>query len=217
MNFFSPKSSAFKKIGKPIRSFFRARFGKYKLMWNSRRDDLKIIVGSSGTAYPGWVITDVEYLNLLIQSDWERVFRRNSINAILTEHVWEHLSLHDGLVAAKQCWEYLKPGGYLRIAVPDGFNPSEKYIDYVKVGGSGDGADDHKVLYDKKSMGKLLTDAGFHVNWVEYFDQEGQFHYKDWELDSGVITRSRRLDPRNADGKLNYTSLIVDAIKPLDR
>jgi len=209
------KFPALKTIGKPVRSFFRTGFGKYKLMWNSRSDDLKIIVGSSGTAYPGWVITDLEYLNLLIPSDWERAFRRDSIKAILAEHVWEHLSLQDGLVAAKQCWDYLKPGGHLRLAVPDGFNPSEKYIDYVKVGGSGDGADDHKVLYDKNSMGKLLIDAGFEIDLLEYFDEEGQFHHKDWELEAGLITRSRRLDPRNVDGKLNYTSLIVDAIKPL--
>ncbi len=37
----------------------------------------------------------------------------------MAEHVWEHLSLSDAHVAARNCQRYLRPGGRLRLAVPD--------------------------------------------------------------------------------------------------
>lgn len=40
-------------------------------------------------------------------------------DAFVAEHVWEHLSLSDAHVAARNCQRYLRPGGRLRIAVPD--------------------------------------------------------------------------------------------------
>lgn len=41
------------------------------------------------------------------------------VDAFLAEHVWEHLSLEDAHRAARNCHEYLHPGGRLRLAVPD--------------------------------------------------------------------------------------------------
>jgi predicted SAM-dependent methyltransferase len=60
----------------------------------------------------------------------------------------------------------------------------------------------------------MLEDVGFRVHLLEYWDEEGQFHFEDWNDDCGHIKRSRRYDKRNQMGKLNYTSLIVDAVKP---
>ena len=132
---------------------------------------------------------------------------------MLAEHVWEHLTLHEGLTAAKQCFEYLKPGGYLRVAVPDGFHPDQKYIEGVKVDGTGPGADDHKVLYTYKTLKELFSSAGFRVELLEYFDAEGEFHFVNWDTRSGTIRRSLRFDKRNANGELKYTSIILDAHK----
>ena len=69
------------------------------------------------------------------------------MDAILAEHVWEHLDCFAAIVAAQNCFKYLKPGGYIRVAVPDGWHPDKDYIDYVKPGGWGAGSDDHHVLY----------------------------------------------------------------------
>jgi predicted SAM-dependent methyltransferase len=134
----------------------------------------------------------------------------------MAEHVWEHLTDHDTALANKNCFQYLKPGGVLRLAVPDGFNPSKEYIEYVRPGGTGPGADDHKVLYTYQSMKERLERAGFKINTLEYWDENGKFYYIDWTDEGGRIRRSRRYDPRNQDGRLHYTSLIVDAIKPLN-
>ena len=171
------------------------------------------MVGSGGIGPAGWIATDVEYLDLLRPDEWAAYFAPASIAAILAEHVWEHLSLEDGLIAAQTCQAYLRPGGYLRLAVPDGFHPNPEYIGQVKVGGSGAGADDHKVLYTVDTMSALLARAGFVVEPLEYFDAAGRFHAVPWNPDDGLIRRSARFDRRNQGGELRYTSLIVDARK----
>jgi predicted SAM-dependent methyltransferase len=175
---------------------------------------LRITVGSGGICQPGWIITEREYLDLLCPRDWQAFFKENSISTILAEHVWEHLTLVEGFAAAVTCYNYLEPGGRLRIAVPDGFHPDPDYIELVRVGGSGVGAVDHKVLYNHDTLALLLARAGFEVQPLEYFDAAGIFHATDWSPADGLVRRSRRFDPRNHDGRLRYTSLIVDACKP---
>jgi len=107
----------------------------------------------------------------------------------------------------------VKKGGYLRAAVPDGLHPSRKYIDAVKPGGTDSGSDDHKVLYNYKKFSEIFCKAGFDVELLEWFDEKGNFNFKEWDKDAGMIHRSKRYDQRNEDGQLNYTSIILDAIK----
>jgi predicted SAM-dependent methyltransferase len=173
----------------------------------------KIIVGSGGTDGDGWIPTEVWHLDLLKKSDWNNLFRTDSIDAILSEHVWEHLTESDGLIAIQNCYTFLKTNGYLRIAVPDGYHPSKDYIDYVKPGGHGSGADDHKVLYTHVTLSQLLESAGFSVKKLEYFDENGVFHFEEWDKETGMISRSSRYDERNLENNLSYTSLIIDGIK----
>jgi len=52
------------------------------------------------------------------------------------------------------------------------------------------------------------------VKLLEWHGEGGQFHYVDWDPRQGMIRRSSKFDPRNRDGTLAYSSLIVDAIKP---
>ncbi len=172
-----------------------------------------IVVGSSGIREKNWVITDKDTLNVLDEADWKRFFVPNSIDAIKAEHVWEHLTLEEGVVAAKICFKYLKKGGYLRIAVPDGYHTDPYYIRGVDVDGTGPGAKDHKVLYTYITLRKILNDSGFEVKFLEYFDEHGTFHFIDWNSADGFISRSKRYDRRNKDGSLHYTSIIADAIK----
>ena len=40
------------------------------------------------------------------------------------------------------------PGGNFRIAVPDGFHTDPSYIENVKPGGTGEGSEDHKNLFN---------------------------------------------------------------------
>ena len=175
----------------------------------------KIIVGSGGTRYNGWESADKESLNLLLESDWSCYFKPNSIDAVLAEHVWEHLTQSEAVMAAKIIFRYLKPGkGYLRVAVPDGLHPDQDYIEYVKPSGKGIGADDHKVLYTYRTFKDIFKYVGFDVSLLEYFDEYGEFHSANWNPEDGYIQRSKQYDSRNVNGKPYYTSIILDAIKP---
>ena len=109
-------------------SFYISTKGQYKLKRAATKSPLKIVVGASGVFEKGWIPTDIQYLNFLDSKHWKRYFNDNSIDAILSEHVWEHLTADEGLIAAQHCFQYLKPRGYIRVAVPDGFHPDPEYI-----------------------------------------------------------------------------------------
>jgi predicted SAM-dependent methyltransferase len=176
----------------------------------------KVVIGSGATHLgDGWIETDQEFLDLLKPSDWARFFKPNSIAALLAEHVWEHLTPEQAVQAAETCFTYLQPGGYFRLAVPDGFNPDPVYQSWVKVGGQSPGqyGNDHKVLYNYRSFGDLFRGAGFETRFYEYFDEAGTFHYEAWDPKDGMIRRSKRFDKRNKD-RLTFTSIIMDAFKP---
>jgi len=174
----------------------------------------RIVVGASGVVEPGWLATEEDFLSLLRRDDWLRYFAACPVDAILAEHVWEHLGGEEGLAAARTCFEFLRPGGYVRVAVPDGLHPSGDYRARVRPGGTGAGAADHKVLYDYRSFGAVFQRAGFEVRLLEYYDETGQFHFREWDPDEGMVWRSKRFDPRNQAGRIVYTSIVLDAIKP---
>jgi len=202
-----------------VRDFLKRRTAKLRLKWEVRRaarsgKPIRIVVGAAALYQPGWMPTEEYSLNLLAKDDWEYVFGGTAgIDVILAEHVWEHLTEQEGTLGLRNCFEYLRPGGYLRIAVPDGFHPDESYIHYVKPGGHGAGADDHKILYSFETLGAAMESAGFTCHMLEYWDRSGEFHFADWTEESGLIRRSKRFDPRNAAGELKFTSLIIDGVK----
>lgn len=178
---------------------------------------VRVIVGAcKGDRYDGWSTMAKVQLDLIREADWTYHFESNSVDAILAEHVWEHLDCNAAIVAAQYCFKYLKPGGYMRVAVPDGLHPDEGYIDYVKPGGWGSGSDDHHVLYTYRTLKTVFALVGFETTLLEYFDERGTFHYQEWSPADGMITRSSRFDRRNLTRELAYTSIILDARKPAD-
>jgi predicted SAM-dependent methyltransferase len=174
----------------------------------------KIVVGAGSISMSGWIPTEHDQLDLTVEADWLRYFREGSIHSMLAEHVWEHLSQNRGLEAARLCLRFLKRGGRLRVAVPDGLHPDPAYIEAVRPGGSGPGAEDHKVLYTSGTLQSLFENAGFKVQLLEHFDEAGKFHANEWDAADGLVRRSRRFDERNKNGQLIYTSIVLDAIKP---
>jgi predicted SAM-dependent methyltransferase len=78
---------------------------------NTQQDVIKVVVGSgTSTNNLEWIHTQEDELNLLKREDWETKFTRNSIHAIVAEHVWEHLTYDDGIEAARICYDYLNLG-----------------------------------------------------------------------------------------------------------
>ncbi|MDM5192031.1 SAM-dependent methyltransferase [Bacillus hominis] len=179
--------------------------------------ETKVVVGAEGyNNNPGWLHTNEEELNLLRRETWLDKFQSNSLSVILAERVWEHLSYEEGIEAAKICYEFLKDGGYIRCAVPDAYFLDEEYQRGVQVGGPGPldhPAASHKIVHNYKTITSMFESAGFQVRILEYCDENGEFHYNDWNEKDGFIYRSKRFDHRNQDNKLGFVSLIVDAIK----
>lgn len=171
---------------------------------------MKVIIGCA-VQQPGWIGTTIERFNILKEDNW---LQFPGLTALFAEHVWEHLTPDEGRRAAELCYKYLEPGGYIRVAVPDGLHPDESYIAWVVPGGNGPGCDDHKVLYSYLSLDTVFRLAGFQVTLLEYWDETGHFQIVDWNPDDGKVRRSYRYDSRNADGVPRYTSIILDARKP---
>jgi predicted SAM-dependent methyltransferase len=161
----------------------------------------------------GFLATQQDELDLLNREQWEVSFSAKKISIILAEHVWGHLTFEESKVAAKTCYDFLEPGGFVRCGVPDGYFPDSEYQRVVAVGGPGPAAD-HKIVFNYHTLSEVFQSAGFDVQLLEWWDEQGQFHHKDWDETEGLIYRSRRFDPRNQDGNLSFTSLIVDAAKP---
>ncbi len=179
---------------------------------------MKIIIGAGNTYFDGWQSTQIDEFNIINSEDFEKKLKGSKADAFLAEHVWEHLTLEEGILAAKNCYNYLAPGGYVRVAVPDANFRNEWYQNMVKVGGNGDPnhpAYTHKIVYDYKTLSSVFEKAGFTVELLEYCDESGTFHYKYWNELDGKIGRSLRFDTRNKDGRLGMVSIIIDAKKPI--
>jgi predicted SAM-dependent methyltransferase len=213
--FHSILKKALRRLNMIFRSW-RNYFHQYirtKLLVRMKGGHYKIIVGSSATAMSGWISTEYPYVDITKRDlllDW---FGTESVSAILAEHVLEHLTTEEASLALGNLFEILEPGGYFRIAVPDGFHPNINYIDDVKPGGLGSGSEDHKVLYTITSLTEILVTSGYSVRPLEWFDSEGIFRRNEWSPKDGMVTRSSMFDERNIDKPLSYTSLIVDAYK----
>jgi predicted SAM-dependent methyltransferase len=182
----------------------------------ARGEPIKIIIGAGGVpADPGWIATNVQFLNLLKDEEWRGAFGDNRIDAIFAEHVWEHLWPADGKAGAAQCFRYLRPGGYLRIVIPDGNHPDSDVIEFQRPGGYGCGADDHKIIYTIDTLSAMLESVGFKVEPLEYYDSEGKFHQAPWKPEDGRVLRCKGWTEKRPDGStMQVTSLLVDARKP---
>ena len=174
------------------------------------RSAVKIIIGAGQTRIEGWIATDMPAFDARDSEHWRRLFPPAAIDRMLAEHVFEHLTSAELATFLDIAAKYLAPGGRIRIAVPDGYHPDADYINSVKPGGSGIGAGDHKALYTCDSISELMREQGYQFELLEYFDADGQFHQREWSAADGFVGRSAQHDERNAEGQLNYTSLIID-------
>ena len=74
----------------------------------------------------------------------------------MAEHVLEHLSESECILALQQCRLYLRHGGLLRLAVPDGYRRDSAYMAEVTPPKDG-----HKMLFTVDSLVSMLESAGF--------------------------------------------------------
>jgi predicted SAM-dependent methyltransferase len=75
-----------------------------------------------GTLYKdGWVNVDLAGTRVDLRWDLSRPlpFPPRSVDAIFHEHLLEHLTYCEGVELHRRCLELLRPGGVLRVGVPD--------------------------------------------------------------------------------------------------
>ncbi len=153
-------------------------------------DDLyKLNIGSyKNMFYYGWVNIDIIDLRQFADTQAYR-FRQidiskgipcedNIVDIIFHSHLLEHFTRVEGKQFLTECCRVLKPGGIIRISVPDTAKITRKYLNgeikeyrYVNVGveRAHDDAEalhellyaNHKTLYDEDALIKLLEETGF--------------------------------------------------------
>ncbi len=146
-------------------------------------DPLNVVIGAGGTSLADWFHTDREILDITSARDWAVLFAPASIDRLLAEHVFEHLSEEECGVALALSHRYLKTGGLLRIAVPDANRDDPVY--QAEVSPPKDG---HRHLFGVDGLVTLLSGAGFRTTPLEYFDRHGTFHFTAWDEAASVAS-----------------------------
>lgn len=165
----------------------------------SAASEVKLNIGCGTSTIAGWVNIDnsptiplsrVPFGKRLFRTpDWPADVRRidvrkripfpnASVSFIYSSHTFEHFTYEESLAVARECFRVLKPGGILRIVVPDlgkivrdyladTSNPkaSHRFIGrLLLIGGARDvihpGAH-HKQMFDAASLVHMLREAGF--------------------------------------------------------
>lgn len=90
-----------------------------------------------------------------------------TVDVIRASHVLEHFPFAEVPKVVKHWADKLKPGGVLKIAVPDFAKIAQGYIDGAELpiegytlGGQTDANDFHKALFDERTLADYLRDAG---------------------------------------------------------
>ncbi len=189
--------------------------GRWKIKKQIRaaafRDKMKIIIGSGGTDYSGWIATDLPHFDILKKSHWEYFFKNYKIDNLLAEHVLEHLTEDQVSMVISNARNYLKNNGRFRIAVPDGFHPNPTYIDYVSPMGKIGADHGHQFLWNYQLLSACAIRAGFTIELLEYYTKDKVFHISPYSFDNGFIGRSKKNNYIN-DHVTEYTSLIADLV-----
>jgi predicted SAM-dependent methyltransferase len=173
-------------------------------------DPLRVVLGAGNVTFDGWIATDLDVLDVRCATDWERLFKPESVDRLLSEHVFEHLTMSECKMVFAHARHYLAKDGIFRIAVPDGNRPDPAYL--AEVSPPKDG---HKLLFTVDTLVPLLTNLGYQVTPLEYFDAQGEFHGHSWNSEDGLVSRSSLYDRRSEFklGDIFYTSLMIDAKK----
>lgn len=90
-----------------------------------------------------------------------------SVDEVRASHVLEHFGHHEVYSVVKEWVRVLKPGGVLKIAVPDFAWIAEHYqkndcpsLQFYTMGGQTDENDYHKVIFDRSTLTTILERSG---------------------------------------------------------
>lgn len=143
----------------------------------------KLHLGCGRKHIPGFFHVDAyKHPNVDFQGPVEKLdfVPDGSIDLIYAAHVLEHFGRHEVDAVLTEWHRVLKPGGVLRLSVPDYVACAKLLIDGrldrgideilgLMVGGQRDAHDYHKMIFDEPSLEGRLRKAGFssmrHWDW----------------------------------------------------
>jgi len=124
---------------------------------------LKLNLGSGTVKIRGYVPVDVK----LGSQVFPLTYIDNTITEIRASHILEHFSHCQSLNVLKHWVGKLRPGGLIKLAVPDFAKIAKRYvqgkfenIEGYTVGGHTDAHDKHGAIFDDSSLRQLMTQAG---------------------------------------------------------
>jgi predicted SAM-dependent methyltransferase len=159
---------------------------KIKKLIIGKSDTVKLNVGCGTDYKKGWVNIDNNSDNNIEKLDlnWDLrnplPFKEGDVDFIFNEHFFEHLTVEEGQVAMKDLMRVLKPGGVMRIAMPDLEWVVDNYLhldikkdktlktfklDFVKTKAERLNMSfrwwGHQWLYDWEELVRRINEAGF--------------------------------------------------------
>lgn len=169
-------------------------------------DPLKIHIGCYHKKIYGFVNTDIRedvHPDVVCDGLTLEPFRNNSADLIYSSHCLEHWDRANGRKALQRWYEVLKPGGILRVAVPDFeklaahylFYKDMKWISHSLNGSQKHPFDYHLAMYDEALLTEILKEIGFKDvkrydhNKTEHFyvdDYSASYSYERHIPDRGV-------------------------------
>lgn len=135
---------------------------------------IKLHLGCGPKQLPGFINIDIQTGPAVDQQhDISQLtaFESAQVDMIYASHVLEHFGRHRFVSVLTEWHRVLKPGGLLRLSVPDFESCAELYIESGRtnissitglvVGGQRDGYDYHNMIFDKRSLTQQLNTIGF--------------------------------------------------------
>ena len=147
---------------------------------------IKLHLGCFQKKIHGWVNVDVrDDVNPDVVDDCATLskFENNSASVIYCSHLAEHFKRKDHIAVFKRWLEVLKPGGILRLAVPDMEAVTKCYLyegdirpfQHMIFGSQRHDFDYHYIGFDEKFLRESLLEAGFKS--AERYDWRGTEHF----------------------------------------
>lgn len=150
---------------------------------------MKLHIGCGNRFLPGWIHIDVADFDHIDHKcdikNIETIFAKESVDEIYACHVIEHLGRHEVSNMFISLFNILKPGGKLRIAVPDIENAIQLYNKGTPLyptlygllwGGQRNNCDFHYIGFDLKTLSNQLCEIGFkdieRYDWRNFLPQD---------------------------------------------